>query len=437
MAIFASGLVSLTLTPMMCSRLVGNRGKGIKKPWLERVSHRVEHAVLNVYGRTLTWALRHHYLSAIAWVACLFGTIYLFRSIPKTFLPVGDSGFIWGFMVGQDKASYLKMRQYQDKGDAVMQANPGVAATFTMTGNGQFLTYNQGLLLAFLEPREKRAPIAQIAGSMFNRVPGVFTIFNPQPVLQISTGASANNSYDFTYAISGVDPKEVYEASGRLLEKFHAFKGFQQPVMTDYYNNQPNLNVHIRRDQASMYGVSVSRIESLLFNAFSENYLYLIKKPTDQYDVILTTTDQSRRNPQDLAKLYIKSDDGQRTIPFSAVTTWDTSLGMQSVNHLNQFTSVTFGFNLVPGTATGDATAFVDNTAAEVLSGTTVRGDLQGQAKTFKDTVSDLTLLMFVAVFVMYVILGILYESYLHPITVLSSLPVALVGGLATLAIFH
>ena len=434
-AIFASGLVSLTLTPMMCSRLVGDRRKGAKKPWLERLAQKVEHAVLAVYGRTLTWALRHHYLSAIAWIACLIGTIGLFRAIPKTFLPVGDGGFIWGFMIGQDKASYLKMREYQDKGDAVMQANPGVAATFTMTGNGQFLTYNQGLLLAFLEPRDKRAPIADIAKSMINKVPGVITVFRPQPVLQISTGASANSAADLIYTISGVDPKDVYAASGRLLPKLQEFKGFQH-IQPDYYNNQPNLDVHIRRDQVSMYGVSVARIESLLFNSFSENYLYLIKKPTDQYQVILTANDQSRQTPQDLSKLYIKSDDGLRTIPLSAVTEWGTSLGMQSVNHLNQFTSVTFAFNLVPGTATGDATNFIEKAAAETLP-TTVRGDLQGEAKTFKDTVTDLSLLMIVAVFVMYVILGILYESYLHPITVLSSLPVALVGGLATLWIFH
>jgi multidrug efflux pump subunit AcrB len=219
------------------------------------------------------------------------------------------------------------------------------------------------------------------------------------------------------------------------MAKLMEYKGFAH-IQPDFYNNQPNLDIHVNRDQASMYGVNVRRIEQLLFNAYSQNYLYLIKKPTDQYQVILEADDASRDSPQDLSRLYIKSDDGQRMVPLSAVTEWGTSLGMQSVNHLNQFTSVTFTFNLVPGTPTGDATAFIEKAAAETLP-LTVRGDLQGEAKTFKDTVGDLTLLMVVAVFVMYVILGILYESYLHPITVLSSLPVALVGGLATLWIFH
>ncbi|MGC4032076.1 MAG: efflux RND transporter permease subunit [Tepidisphaeraceae bacterium] len=438
-AIFASGIVSLTLTPMMCSRLLGGREKGNKKPWLERVALSVEHRVLKVYGSTLTWALRHHYLSALTWVVCLAGTVYLLITLPKSFLPVGDSGFIWGIMVGPDKASFQKMRNWQYKAEDIMHANPAVAATFTMTGNGQFLSYNQGLLLAFLEPNDKREHISKVAqelmGGIMGTTPGVFTAFRPQPVLQISTGAAANNSASLTYAISGVNPQEVYKNSQTLMEKFHEFPGFAS-IQSDYYANQPNLNIHILRNEASTYGVSVSRLESLLFNSFSQNYVYLIKRPNDQYQVILEANDQNRSEPSDLNKLYIKSDDGLRTIPVSTLAKWDTTTGLQSVNHLNQFTSVTFSFNLIPGTSTGDATNFIEKAAAEVLPGT-VRGQLQGEAQTFVETVKNLAVLMIVAVFVMYVILGILYESYLHPLTVLSSLPVALVGGLATLWLFN
>ncbi len=434
-SIFASGIVSLTLTPMMCSRILSRRGKDIRKPMLERAALYVEHAVLRVYGKTLTFALRHHYLSAIVWIVSLVGTAYFFTSLPKSFLPVGDSGFIWGILIGPDKASYLKMRNFQDTADKVMQSDPGVLATFTMTGNGQFLSYNQGLLLAFLDDRAKRAPIDAMAGKMMGgvmgSVPGVIAVFKPQPVLQISTGASANNSASFTYAISGVDPKEVYEASGRLIKRFNQFPGFAH-VQPDYYANQPNLNIRILRDQASMYGVNVGRIESLLYSSFSQNYLYLIKQTNDQYQVILETSDKDRDEPADLSKLYIKSDDGTRMIPLDAVVKWDSTLGMQSVNHINQFTSVTFAFNLLPGVPTGTATDYVLKVASEELPGT-VRGELQGEAKTFTETIQSLTILLFVAVFVMYVILGILYESYLHPLTVLSSLPVALVGGLGTI----
>jgi HAE1 family hydrophobic/amphiphilic exporter-1 len=207
-------------------------------------------------------------------------------------------------------------------------------------------------------------------------------------------------------------------------------------VNTDLFNHTPNLQVDILRDQAKLYGVSETRILNLLHTAYSQNYSYLIKKANDQYQVILEVADQDRSEPQDLDLLYIKSDDGQRLVPLRAVTTSKMILGPQSVNHINQFTSVTFFFNLKPGYAIGDATNFVESSAKEILP-PDVRGDLQGEALTFRDTVSSLTILMVLAVFVMYVILAILYENYLHPITVLSSLPVALVGGLLTLLVFH
>jgi HAE1 family hydrophobic/amphiphilic exporter-1 len=161
----------------------------------------------------------------------------------------------------------------------------------------------------------------------------------------------------------------------------------------------------------------------------------LIKKPADQYQVILEAEDAARSQPRDLSFLYIKSDDGKSLVPLNALVTWKRSLGLQAVNHLNQFTSVTLSFNLKPGVALGDATDFVTKTAAEVIP-PTLRASLQGEAQTFSTTVRDLTILMFLAVFVMYVILAILYESYLHPVTVLSTLPTALVGGLLTLYLF-
>ena len=173
----------------------------------------------------------------------------------------------------------------------------------------------------------------------------------------------------------------------------------------------------------------------MLRNAYSQNYVYLIKKPEDQYQVILEMEDAARQNPQDLGLLYIKSDDGQRLIPLNELVTWKSTLGPQTVNHLNQFTSMTLFFNLKPGVPLGDATGFITKSAAEVVP-PGVRAELQGEAQTFASTVTSLTVLMALAVFVMYVILAILYESYVHPLTVLSTLPTALVGGLLTLFVF-
>jgi HAE1 family hydrophobic/amphiphilic exporter-1 len=438
-SILASGIVSLTLTPLMTSRLLASRGPGTKKTWVERVSGNIEHRVLEVYGRQLWFFLRHRWVSAVIWLVCFVGTGYLFYVVPKSFLPVGDSSLIFGVLVAQEGSSPEQMHRYQDAAEKIMHANPAVAATFTMSGNGQFLPGNQAFLIPFLTDPSKRAPIDQVAGQLMGgimgTVPGAVVFLKPQPVLQISTGATANIQGQFAYAISGIDPNQVYDSANKLLAKLHEYPGFLF-VNSDLFNHTPNLQVEILREQAKLYGVSETRILTLLHDAYSQNYSYLIKKPTDQYQVILEVADDKRADPTDLSKLYIKSDDGQRMIPLNAVTAWHPIIGPQSVNHINQFTSVTIFFNMKPGYTVGQATDFVEAQAKQILP-PGIRGELQGEALTFRNTARDLVILMFVAVFVMYVILAILYESYLHPITVLSSLPVALVGGLATLWLFH
>jgi HAE1 family hydrophobic/amphiphilic exporter-1 len=307
-----------------------------------------------------------------------------------------------------------------------------------MSGNSAFLGSNQAFLIAFLKPPSERAPIAQVAGQLMggiaSTIPGTLAFLQPNPALEISTGATANAQGQFAYALSGIDSNEVYEAAAKMMAKMHEYPGFLF-VNSDLYNHTPNLQVDILRDQAKLYGVSETRILTLLHDAYSQNYSYLIKKSTDQYQVILEVADDKRSGPEDLGKLYIKSDDGQRMIPLNAVTSWHPVIGPQAVNHINQFTSVTMFFNLKPGFAIGPATNYVEGAAKQILP-PGVQGALQGEALVFQNTVRDLAILMIVAVFVMYVILAILYESYLHPITVLSSLPVALLGGLLTLWIF-
>ncbi|HEY6252340.1 MAG TPA: efflux RND transporter permease subunit [Candidatus Angelobacter sp.] len=436
-AIFASGLVSLTLTPLMSARLLKERGPDSKRTWMERVIGGIEKRVLSFYGSSLSWFLRRRWVSALIWVVCLVGTIGLFMVVPKAFLPVGDSSFVWGVMIAKEGSSPDQMHALQDQADQVMRQDPAVWATFTMTGNGSFLASNQGLLLAFLNPPDQRAPIQNVAGPMMGKlagVPGVFPFLRPFPVLEISTGATNQNQGQYAFSLSGVNPEEVYDVAGKLMGKLYGYPGFLT-LSSDFFNHTPNLEINIRRDQARTYGVSEARILGLLKNAYSQNYLYLIKKPEDQYQVILEVADTARSKPEDLSLLYIKSDDGKNLVPLNALVTSKTTLGPQSVNHLNQFTSVTIFFNLKPGVAVGDATDFINKAAASVVP-PTVRASLQGEALTFQDTVRNLTILMALAVFVMYVILAILYESYVHPLTVLSTLPPALVGGLLTLYLF-
>jgi HAE1 family hydrophobic/amphiphilic exporter-1 len=436
-AIFASGLVSLTLTPLMTARLLKERGHGFKQTWMERVFGALEKRVLAVYGASLWWFLKRRWVSAMIWMVCLAGTIWLFMAVPKAFLPPGDSSVVFGVFMGREGSSPEQMRAIQNRVDETLHQDPNVLMDFTMTGNGQFLPSNQGITFTFLKPPEKRQPIQQAAAEMMGKLgssPGVLAFLRPYPVLEISTGAVNTNQGQYAFSVSGVNPGQVYDVAGKLMGKLSEYPGFLT-LSSDFFNNTPNLDIDIRRDQAKVRGVSETRILELLRSAYSQNYLYLIKKPEDQYQVILEVADAARSQPEDLSLLYIRSDDGSNLVPLRELVTWRSSLGPQAVNHTNQFTSVTLFFNLKPGVAIGDATDFITRAAKEIVP-PTVRASLQGEALTFRNTVRDLTLLMLLAVFVMYVILAILYESYVHPLTVLSTLPTALVGGLLTLFLF-
>ncbi|MGZ8463936.1 MAG: efflux RND transporter permease subunit [Candidatus Binatia bacterium] len=436
-SIIASGLVSLTLTPLMCARLLKARGEGSKRTWMERKVGGMEKRVLDRYGRGLSWFLVHRWFSALIWLVCIVGTVYFFIVVPKAFLPPGDSGVVTGVFIAREGSSPEQMRVIQDQVDAALLRNPNIMATIEVAGLGQFIASNQGIIFTFLKPAGTRGPIQQEVANLMGSlgsIPGVIAFLRPFPVLEISTGATNQNQGQYAFSISGVNPNQVYDAGAKLMAKLQEFPGFLT-VSSDLYNNTPNLDIALRREQAKAYGVSEARILGLLRNAYAQNYVYLIKKPADQYQVILEVADSARSTAENLALLYIRSDDGKRLVPMDALVSWKSSLGPQAVNHLNQFTSMTISFNLKPGVAIGDATDFITNASAEVVP-PTLRASLQGEALTFRDTVRDLTLLMVLAVFVMYVILAILYESYLHPLTVLSTLPTALVGGLATMLAF-
>src|SRR5437867_4807624 len=368
-AIFASGLVSLTLTPLMCARLLKERGHGAKQTWMERVMGGLEKRFLGVYSRTLWFFLRRRWISAIIWAVTLVGTVALFRTIPKTFLPPGDSSTMFGVLIGREGSSPAQMKELQDRAEEVIHRDPRVLAAFTMTGSGQFLPSNQGLMFATLEDPKKRPPIPVVAQQLMGSlgdVPGLFAGIRPFPVLEISTGATAQTQGQYAFSVSGVNPDQVYEVADKMMARFQGYPGFLT-MMADRFNNTPNLDIEIKREQARAKGVSETRILNLLRSAYSQNYLYLIKKPTDQYQVILEVDDPARSKPEDLSLLYIRSDDGRFLVPMKELLTWKDSIGPQAVNHLNQFTSVTFFFNLVPGFPVGDATDFIQKVAAETV----------------------------------------------------------------------
>ena len=459
-AILASGLVSLTLTPLMCARILGERRAGHKRAWMERHTGDFIKRVITAYGRLLDKFLDRAWLTVPILLACILGLWFFFTHLPFTLLPPGDSGFIRGVFIAQEGSSPTQMRAYQQEVNQKLKDDPNVGQFFTLAGLGSRTSSQQGLIFCFLKPRNQRPPMDQCVLQLqksIGSVPGIAAVLQPNPVLQINVGATQQTQGQYAYTLNGIVPDDVYAAADQLMAKLKGFKGFAS-VRSDYYNKTPNLTVDIDRERAAAYGVSTSAVQSLLRTAYSQNYVYLIKEPEDQYQVILEVKDSEREHPSDLNDLYVRKNTGgsfsasgagggtiatttgtaSNLVPLRAVTTTKQVVGPLAVNHFNQFTSVTINFNLLPNVAIGDATKFIEDSFAQVKQQfPTVQATFQGEALVFRQLFHSLPLLLLSAIFVMYVILGILYESYVHPITVLfPAIVPAVVGGLFTLWAF-
>jgi hydrophobic/amphiphilic exporter-1 (mainly G- bacteria), HAE1 family len=458
-AILASGLVSLTLTPLMCARILDERRAGHKQARMERWTSDFIKRVIDWYGRALDRFLDRAYLTVPILLACIVGLWFFFTHLPFTLLPPGDSGSARGVFIAQEGTSPEQMRAFQKQVNEKIIAEPGIAQFFTVAGSAQRSAASQAVIFAVFKPREERDPIEQCLLRLqksISTIPGITAVITPQPVLQINVGATNQTQGQYAYTISGIVPDEVYTSADQLMAKLRQFKGFAS-VRSDYYHSTPNLTVNIDRERAATYGVSTAAVQSLLRNSYSQNYVYLIKQPDDQYQVILEVKDKERATPADLNNLYVRSNTGNTIgqsgggggntattgtaadlVPLRAVTSTSTVVGPQAVNHFDQFTSVTINFNLLPGVAIGDATKYIEDSFAQIQrEHPSVQSTFQGEALVFRQLFRALPLLLIGAVFVMYVILGILYESYVHPITVLfPAIVPAVVGGLATLWIF-
>jgi hydrophobic/amphiphilic exporter-1 (mainly G- bacteria), HAE1 family len=469
-AILASGLVSLTLTPLMCARILGERKAGHKRARMEKWTGDFIKTVIAAYGRALDKFLDRAWLTIPIILVCVLGLWFFFTHLPFTLLPPGDSGFVRGVFIAQEGSSPAQMRAYQQQVNQKLKDDPNVAQFFTLAGFSSRTAGSQALMFLFLKPKNERPPIDQCILQLqksIGTIPGVTAVMQPNPVLQINVGVTNQTQGQYAYTVSGIVPDDVYGATDQLMTKLRAFKGFAT-VRSDFYNNTPNMTVDIDRERAATYGVSTSAVQSLLRTAYSQNYIYLIKQPEDQYQVILEVKDTERANPGDLDNLYVRgtnlagtsnqanatttstagsnsSTGGTATtgtasnlVPLRAVTSTKLIVGPQAVNHFNQFTSVTINFNLLPNVAIGDATKYIEDAFAQIHQQyPSVQATFQGEALVFRQLFNALPLLLVSAIFVMYVILGILYESYVHPITVLfPAIVPAVVGGLFTLWLF-
>ena len=320
-AIFASGLVSLTLTPLMCSRILAERGPSHRKSWMERFTEGFFNPIRDFYGRSLDKFLDHGWLAAPIVLACAIGVVFFFKQLSFTLLPTGDSGTIRGSFIVPESASPDQQRRLQDQLDPVLQGNPAVDKYFTVAGRSG---RGAGVFtVLFLKDASKRDDIETVAAELRKAcagIPGVFPTLNPQPVLQINIGATGSNFGRYTYSLSGINPDDVYAAADKLEAKLQDYDGFANPPRSDLFRETPNLDISIDRDRASLYGVSTTTIESLLRAAYSQNYVYLIKQADDQYEVIVEADDKARSGPQDFRWLYVKPDNGDKLIPIRAIT---------------------------------------------------------------------------------------------------------------------
>ncbi len=449
-AVVASGVVSLTLTPMMCSRLL-TAHEPHKRSLLERSAHFIEERLLAIYSPMLTFALRHWYLSVAAYALCGFGVYWFALNVQKTFLPEGDSGFVSGAWIVDTDTSPQQMKQYQDRIIEAVSKVDHVLGFVTVSGFTQRNNSNSGSMFIALDDPKNRPPIKDVTNqikAVMAQIPGVVPSLRPRPVLNISAGATNNNQGKYAYTISGLDKDKVYASGYALMDRMLKSKLFSI-VNPDYFPDNRQLEISLDRDQASNYGVGAAGLAQTISNAYSQNYSYLIKNDFQQYWVIVEAAPEYRARPGNLDQIFFNSQTNQgslysataggedlsRLVPFRTAAKTNVTLGPLAVNHINGFTSFTLSYDLAPGVGIGTATDFIAQAAAEIVPPELTRG-FQGDALIFRQTVVSMGVMFLVAIFVMYVILGILYESYIHPITVLSSLPVAIVGGLGTLWLF-
>ena len=294
-AILASGLVSLTLTPLMCSRILAERGPGHRKTWTERfVSRFFNPRSTFTAARSIGFSIAAGSPLPII-LACALGVWFFFKQLPFTLLPTGDSGVIRGFFIVQEGASPDQQRQLQEKLDPILQANPAVDKYFTVAGRSGL---GAGVFtVLFLKDASQRPDIETVAADLrkaCSEIPGIFPTLNPQPVLQINIGATGSSFGRYTYVLSGINPDEVYAAADKLGAKLGDYDGFASPPRSDLFRNTPNLDINIERGRAGLYGVSTTKIENLLRAAYSQNYVYLIKQADDQYQVIVEADDKAR-----------------------------------------------------------------------------------------------------------------------------------------------
>ena len=435
-SILVSGLVSLTLTPMLCSRFLKPHGpaRTSQHNAIFQLSERAFNAMVSLYARTLRVAMRHRMATVSVAGIMLVLTVVVARVLPTGFLPTDDTRQIFVFTEGAQDVSFGEMVKHQQAAAAIVAQHPAVEAFMSALGGGPTVsTINQGRIFMRLKPRGERPPATEVVQDLRKKlavIPGLRAY--PQILPPIRIGGSLTKAlYQFT--LFGTDLKGLYAAAQNMETKMRSVGGLQD-VNSDLQISNPQLRVAIKRDRASALGITPQQIEEALYGAYGSRQVSTIYTPTNQYFVIMEMAPEFQKNPEALSLLYLRSRDG-KTVPLDAVAELKREVGPLTVNHLGQVPAVTISFNLRPGYSLGEASVAVSELARKELPATISYG-FQGSAQAFASSMQGLTLLLIMAVLVIYIVLGILYEDFIHPLTILSGLPAASFGALFTLWLF-
>ena len=458
-AILVSGFISLSLTPMLCSRYL-RPSASEKHGWLYNVLGRCLDAMNRGYEVTLRWVMKHHVSTMVASLIVLAVTVHMFGLVPKGFIPSEDTGQILVNTEGAQGVSYEQMVQYQQQLAAIVAQDPNVESFFSSVGvGGVALTGNTGRIFMKLKPRSERPrrcstswkkscqplsadELIRDLRPKLARVPGIRVSLQNPPVIRVG-GRLSRSLYQFT--LQSPDAPELYRSAAIFEEKLRALPDFRD-IGSDLQLNNPQLQVVIDRDRAATMGItaqgiSARQIEEAFWNAYATRQISTITTPNNQYQVILELDPKFQNDPSALSMLYIRSTSGQVAtaqpmIPLGALANLKYSSGPLSVNHSGQLPSATISFNLREGVALGDAVEAINRVARETLPAS-ISTSFQGTTREFQSSIKSLWVLLALAIFVVYLVLGILYESFIHPLTILSGLPSAGLGALIALYYFQ
>jgi HAE1 family hydrophobic/amphiphilic exporter-1 len=434
MAVLVSGFVSLSLTPMLCSRFMKPSGAE-KHGRFYAVSERFYDQMLVSYDRSLRLILARPRATMIIAGLLFLATVYLYLIIPKGFLPSEDIGQINGTTEAEQGVSFEAMVGYHQALTAILRQDPNVRSFQSNVGAGGARTGNYGTITIFLKPRSERRmnpdEVIQTLRPKLATVPGIRVFLQNPPPIRIG-GYSSKSQYQF--ALQSPDTNELYRYASALEVRMRQLTNLQD-VSSDLQMKNPQIEIEINKDKAATMGISAQQVENALATAYAGRQISTILTPNNEYQVIMELDPQYQKDASALALLHIRSSQG-KLVPLDTLVNLSPGAGPLSVNHLGQIPSVTISFNLKPGVSLGEAVAAVEKLARNILP-SSIATSFQGTAQAFQTSQQGLLLLLIMTIVIIYIILGILYESFIHPLTILSGLPSAGFGALLTLLIFN